>query len=104
MCGADRFGLRGLRYLALRRAGVLAAPLPPGDRGCCSSRLAAGDAARVIEPLAQLVSVDPYYEEGHCLLIEASEAWGVARLPRQPISVTSESCGRSCSIRATARH
>ena len=38
--------------------------------------LAAGDAARVVEPLAQLVSVDPYYEEGHCLLIEASEALG----------------------------
>jgi hypothetical protein len=30
----------------------------------------------VIEPIAQLVSVDPYYEEGHCLLIEASEVLG----------------------------
>jgi pimeloyl-ACP methyl ester carboxylesterase len=36
--------------------------------------LATGDAARVVQPLAQLVSVDPYFEEGHSLLIEASEA------------------------------
>jgi pimeloyl-ACP methyl ester carboxylesterase/DNA-binding SARP family transcriptional activator len=35
--------------------------------------LAAGDPARVVEPLATLVSVDPYYEDGHRLLIEASE-------------------------------
>jgi pimeloyl-ACP methyl ester carboxylesterase len=38
--------------------------------------LATKDAARVVEPLAQLISVDPYYEEGHTLLIEASEALG----------------------------
>jgi pimeloyl-ACP methyl ester carboxylesterase/DNA-binding SARP family transcriptional activator len=38
--------------------------------------LAAGDPGPVIEPLARLVSVDPYYEEGHSLLIEASEALG----------------------------
>ena len=29
--------------------------------------LTTGDAGPMIEPLAQLVSVDPYYEEGHCL-------------------------------------
>ncbi|MDQ3810154.1 MAG: alpha/beta fold hydrolase [Chloroflexota bacterium] len=38
--------------------------------------LATGGPEPVIEPLAQLVSVDPYYEEGHCLLIEASELLG----------------------------
>jgi DNA-binding SARP family transcriptional activator len=38
--------------------------------------LSAGDAARVVEPLAQLVTVDPYYEEGHSLLIEANETLG----------------------------
>ena len=38
--------------------------------------LATGDAARVVEPLARLVSVDPYYEEGHSLLIEANETLG----------------------------
>ena len=38
--------------------------------------LAHGDAACVVEPLAQLVTVDPYYEEGHSLLIEANEALG----------------------------
>jgi pimeloyl-ACP methyl ester carboxylesterase/DNA-binding SARP family transcriptional activator len=38
--------------------------------------LASGAAARVVEPLAQLVSVDPYFEEGHSLLIGASEALG----------------------------
>jgi DNA-binding SARP family transcriptional activator len=38
--------------------------------------LASSDAARVVEPLAQLVTVDPYYEEGHGLLIEANEALG----------------------------
>ena len=31
---------------------------------------------QLAEPLAQLVSVDPYYEEGHSLLIEANEAVG----------------------------
>jgi DNA-binding SARP family transcriptional activator len=38
--------------------------------------LSAGDAARVVEPLAQLVTVDPYYEEGHSLLIKANETLG----------------------------
>ena len=38
--------------------------------------LATGDPGRVITPLAQLVSVDPYYEEGHSLLIEAYELPG----------------------------
>jgi pimeloyl-ACP methyl ester carboxylesterase len=41
-----------------------------------SRALSAGDAARVVEPLAQLVTVDPYYEEGHSLLIEANESLG----------------------------
>src|SRR5207248_4476102 len=44
--------------------------------------LATGTAARVVEPLTQLVSVDPYYEEGHSLLIEACEA-----LARRPAAV-----------------
>jgi DNA-binding SARP family transcriptional activator len=35
--------------------------------------IGAGDAARAVEPLAQLVSVDPYFEEGHSLLISANE-------------------------------
>jgi DNA-binding SARP family transcriptional activator len=39
-------------------------------------RLTTGDPEPAIEPLAQLVSVDPYYEEGHSLLIEANEALG----------------------------
>jgi pimeloyl-ACP methyl ester carboxylesterase/DNA-binding SARP family transcriptional activator len=39
-------------------------------------RLATDDPGDVIEPLAQLVSVDPYYEEGHCLLIEANDVLG----------------------------
>jgi pimeloyl-ACP methyl ester carboxylesterase/DNA-binding SARP family transcriptional activator len=39
-------------------------------------RLATGDPGPVIKPLAQLVSVDPYFEEGHSLLIEASEVLG----------------------------
>jgi len=38
--------------------------------------LAAGDPGRAVAPLAQLVSVDPYYEEGHSLLIEANELLG----------------------------
>src|SRR6266542_3909510 len=39
-------------------------------------RLTTGDPGPAIEPLAQLVSVDPYYAEGHSLLIEASEVLG----------------------------
>jgi pimeloyl-ACP methyl ester carboxylesterase len=39
-------------------------------------RLTSDDPGPVIEPLAQLVTVDPYYEEGHSLLIEASDALG----------------------------
>jgi pimeloyl-ACP methyl ester carboxylesterase/DNA-binding SARP family transcriptional activator len=35
-----------------------------------------GDAAGVIEPLSRLVAVDPYYEEGHSLLIDANELAG----------------------------
>ena len=38
--------------------------------------------AAVVEPLARLISVDPYYEEGHCLLIEANEALGFPPDPR----------------------
>jgi DNA-binding SARP family transcriptional activator len=38
--------------------------------------LAHGDVTGVGEPLAQLISVDPYYEEGHHLLIAVSEALG----------------------------
>lgn len=38
--------------------------------------LPAGQARAALEPLARLVSVDPYYEDGHVLLIEAYEALG----------------------------
>jgi pimeloyl-ACP methyl ester carboxylesterase/DNA-binding SARP family transcriptional activator len=38
--------------------------------------LAVGQAGEAAEPLAKLVSVDPYFEEGHILLIEAYEALG----------------------------
>ncbi len=38
--------------------------------------LAAGDPAHVGKALATLVSVDPYYEEGHSVLIEAAEVLG----------------------------
>jgi pimeloyl-ACP methyl ester carboxylesterase/DNA-binding SARP family transcriptional activator len=36
--------------------------------------LGTGRAAAVIEPLSQLVAVDPYFEDGHMLLIDACEA------------------------------
>jgi len=37
---------------------------------------AVADVADAVEPLARLVTVDPYYEDGHILLIEAYEALG----------------------------
>ena len=37
---------------------------------------ATGDVAHMVEPLARLIAVDPYYEEGHSLLIEAYEVLG----------------------------
>jgi pimeloyl-ACP methyl ester carboxylesterase/DNA-binding SARP family transcriptional activator len=39
--------------------------------------LATGHGASVLESLAKLVTVDPYFEEGHVLLIEACEAVGL---------------------------
>jgi pimeloyl-ACP methyl ester carboxylesterase/DNA-binding SARP family transcriptional activator len=42
--------------------------------------LGAGEPGAVLEPLAQLVSVDPFYEDGHALLIEANEALGQHQL------------------------
>ena len=36
----------------------------------------AGEAERVVGPLARLVTVDPYYEEGHRLLVDAHERAG----------------------------
>jgi pimeloyl-ACP methyl ester carboxylesterase/DNA-binding SARP family transcriptional activator len=58
----------------------------------------AGAAERVVGPLAQLVTVDPYFEEGHSLLIDAHERAGrrdaalaayqrYARLLRQELRV-----------------
>lgn len=38
--------------------------------------LAAGDPMTVLDALARLVSIDPYFEEGHALLIEANELLG----------------------------
>ena len=38
--------------------------------------LADADPSVVLEPLARLIAVDPYYEEAHVLLIEAHEALG----------------------------
>src|SRR5262249_38749023 len=38
--------------------------------------LASGNPDRVIEPLARLIAVDPYFEDGHRLYIEANEALG----------------------------
>src|SRR5215471_195878 len=38
--------------------------------------LASGAAARIVEPLARLIAVDPYFEEAHRLLIESHERLG----------------------------
>jgi pimeloyl-ACP methyl ester carboxylesterase/DNA-binding SARP family transcriptional activator len=39
-------------------------------------KLAMGNPAAAVQPLGQLIAVDPYFEEGHILLIEASHALG----------------------------
>ena len=65
----------------------LTARVSPDDRGQRSPQgLLTAILLPVIEPLAKLVSVDPYFEEGHSLLVEACEVPRASRSCRGSLS------------------
>ena len=105
VCRPDGLGLRRLRHVALRGAGGAQAPLSPDDRRGRPSGSRAPMPATLPASFSRWRSLSrstPTYEEGHSLLIDASEAPGHeaarGRLPTLPADPAAGAADRAARV------